>query len=201
MRNHLRQRFGADVGVGFPSRQLLQEFDRGVIAVGRLAFQAAADDRAQGFGNRGVNVGSRARLLARALHEAGDGGVGLVGSFSGEQFVEDQADAENVGALVERAAQSLLGRHVFQRADDGAGLGHAGIAERARQAEVHHHDAAVLVAHDVLRLQVAMDHAFGMSGVERAADLLHDRDGFLRRELSRRGAIECAGPRRQRTPC
>ena len=27
MRNHLRQRFGADVGVGFPSRQLLQQFN------------------------------------------------------------------------------------------------------------------------------------------------------------------------------
>ncbi len=29
-----------------------------------------------------------------------------------------------------------------------------------------------------------MDHAFGMSGVERAADLLHHRDCFLGRELS-----------------
>ena len=150
-----------------------------MIAVGGLALQAAADDCAQGAGNRGFDVGSRACLLARTLHEAGDGGVGLVGSFSGKQFVEDQADAENVGALVERAAQSLLGRHVFHGADDGAGLGQAGIAKRARQAEVHHHDAAVLVAHDVLGLQVAMDHAFGMGGVERAADLLHHRDGVL----------------------
>ena len=29
-----------------------------------------------------------------------------------------------------------------------------------------------------------MDDAFGMGGVKRAADLLHHRDGFLRRELS-----------------
>ena len=72
--------------------------------------------------------------------------------FSGEQFVEDQADAENVGALVKRAAQGLLGRHVFERADDSAGLSQPGFAERARQAEVHHHDPAVLVAHDVLGL-------------------------------------------------
>ena len=93
----------------------------------RLARSTArVNDRAQGSGNGGVDVGSRACLLARAFHEAGDGGVGRVGSFSGEQLVEDQADAENVGALVERTAQSLLGRHVFERADDVACLGHAG---------------------------------------------------------------------------
>src|ERR1035438_1962551 len=184
MRNHLRQLLNADVRVGFPGRQLLQQFDGGVIAVGGLALQATADDRAQGFGNGGIDVGSRLRVLAGALHQAGDGSVGLVGSLSGDQLKEDQTDAENIGALVQRTAQRLLGRHVFERADDGAGLSHAGIAERASQPEVHDHDAAMLVAHDVLRLQVAVNHAFGMGGVESAADLLNHRDRILGRELS-----------------
>jgi hypothetical protein len=153
------------------------------------------------LGTEESTIGSRLRLFARALHEAGDGRVGLIGSFSGQQFEEDEADAENVGALIERAAQGLLGRHVFHGAHDGAGLGHAGFAERARQPEVHHHDAAVLVAHDVLRLQVAMNHAFGVGAVERAAHLLHHRDGVFRRELTARGAEWCADPRRRRIPC
>ncbi len=58
MRNHLRQRFDADVGVGFPCRQLLQQFDGGMVTIGRLALQAAADDRAEGSGNGGIDVRS-----------------------------------------------------------------------------------------------------------------------------------------------
>ncbi len=87
--NHLRKRFYADVGVGFPGGQLLQEFDGGVIAIVRLALEAAANDGAQGLRNRSIDVGGRLRLLARALHEAGDGGVSFVGRFAGKQLEEN----------------------------------------------------------------------------------------------------------------
>ena len=36
---------------------------------------------------------------------------------------------------------------------------HAVAFQRARQSEIHHQDAAVLVPHHVLRLQVAVNHA------------------------------------------
>ena len=40
------------------------------------------------------------------------------------------------------------------------------------------------VAHDVLRLQIAMNHAFGMGRVQCTAYLLNDRNGVFGRELS-----------------
>jgi len=56
--------------------------------------------------------------------------------------------------------------------DHHAGLGKAVAALRARQAKIHHHDAALLVAHDVAGLQVAVDHAFGMCCLQARKNLL-----------------------------
>ena len=91
--------------------------------------------------------------------------------------------SEQVGALIQFLAQRLLGRHIFHGADQSAALGHAVAAKRARQAEIHDQDAAGLVAHDVLRLQIAVDDAYAVRGFQRAADLLHDVDGFFGIEL------------------
>src|ERR1700721_154344 len=41
----------------------------------------------------------------------------------------------------------------------------------------------MFVAHDVLRLQIAMDDALGMGAIEGATDLLHHRNGIFRREF------------------
>jgi hypothetical protein len=53
----------------------------------------------------------------------------------------------------------------------------------ACQAEVHDQNSSRLVAHDVLRLQVAMDDSHAVRSFEGSADLLHDLDSFLGREL------------------
>ncbi len=55
--------------------------------------------------------------------------------------------------------------------------------QSAGQTEVHHQNAAALVAHDVLRLQVAMNNAHAVGGFESPADLLHDFHRFRRRKL------------------
>ena len=47
-------------------------------------------------------------------------------------------------------------------------------ADGARQTEIHDQDAAGLVAHDVLRFQIAVNHAHAVSGFQRAAHLLND---------------------------
>ena len=46
--------------------------------------------------------------------------------------------------------------------------------DRARQAEIHNDDAAMSIAHDVLRLQIAVQDADVMRRFERAADLRED---------------------------
>src|SRR5438132_1392921 len=63
-----------------------------------------------------------------------------------------------------------------------APLGNAGL--RPRPAEVHDQNAAGLIAHDVLRLQVTMNDPDAVRGLQRTADLLHDLDRFLGGELS-----------------
>ena len=87
-------------------------------------------------------------------------------------------DAEKVRARVQRLPLRLFGRHVVWRADQRAGLRHAGREHRARDAEVHHVGAAAFVQHDVLRLQVAMDHTFGVRSFQRSTDLGHDVGRF-----------------------
>src|SRR2546427_5142891 len=119
-----------------------------------------------------------------ALQQAGHDTVGFVRHFAGKQFVEDQAEGKKVRALIEFLAERLLRRHVVHGSDERAGLGHAVAFERARQAEVHDQNAAGLIAHDVLRLQVTMNDPYAVRGFERTADLLHDLDRFLGGELS-----------------
>ena len=78
-------------------------------------------------------------------------------------------------------ALDLLGRHVRGRAEHLAGGGHALHVDQLRDAEVGQLHAAVLVQQHVLGLDVAVDHALGVRGAERARDL--DRDA--RRDLGR----------------
>ena len=53
-----------------------------------------------------------------------------------------------------------------------------------RQAEVGDLHPALLVQQDVLRLDVAVDHAVVVGVLQRLADLRHDGQGFLGRELA-----------------
>ena len=77
-------------------------------------------------------------------------------------------------------AHHLLRRHVIRRADQRAGVGHARANLRgARDAEIHHDHPAALVHHDVLRLQVAVHHSFGVRRIQRRASLVNDVGAFL----------------------
>src|SRR5260370_36762969 len=52
-----------------------------------------------------------------------------------------------------------------------------------RDAEVHHVDAILRVQHDVLRFQIAVNHASGVCGFERAANLGDDSNGLFGRKF------------------
>src|SRR3712207_3964206 len=80
--------------------------------------------------------------------------------FAGSEFVEDDAQAEQVRPRVELLAGGLLGRHVQRRAGDEAGARQPQVLRRAGQAEVGQLDPlAGLLEQDVARLDVAMDQA------------------------------------------
>ena len=94
-----------------------------------------------------------------------------VGRLAGEHLVGHRAERVLIGPRVDVAvAGGLLRAHVVRRAEREAGLGDAsatGLGYGQRDAEVGDHRLARL-EQDVLRLEVAMDHAPGVGVVERA---------------------------------
>ena len=97
----------------------------------------------------------------------------------GQQLVEDHAEREDVGALVDPAAVARLGRHVLRRAGDDP-FSRGGRRQRhrpgrsrrrlgvTRDAEVEDLDLPVAGQHQVLGLDVAVDHAVGVGRAHRA---------------------------------
>ena len=120
------------------------------------------------------------KLLARERHAAG------------QELVEDRPQSVDVGAGVdvEIVQLRLLGRHVFQRADERADLGvdapigqpRAGGLGDAEVDHLGHRPAVVEGDQDVRRLQVAVDHALLVGVLHRLADRDEQRQPLARRE-------------------
>ena len=119
------------------------------------------------------------------------------GPLAGEQLVEHDARAVNVGPDVDpvRLAARLLGRHVGRRAQHLPVLGHDGFLGLALgQAEVHQVRLALGIEQDVGGLDVAVDHAVAVGTVEGVAN---GRDQFRRfAERDRSAGFERAAQRR-----
>ncbi len=98
----------------------------------------------------------RDRLLAVFVDDR-HGVFGAVWLLAGEHLEQDDAEAVQVAAHIDRLRVALLRAHVVRRAEDGAGVGQI---ERQRgvlgQAKVDQRDAAVLTQHDVAGLQIPM---------------------------------------------
>ena len=115
--------------------------------------------------------------------------------LAGEHLEQHPAEGPDVGAPVDRLALGLLGRHVGGGAQDHPGqrsgggerrrVGRvaaspsAGDLQRLGQAEVEHLDLAIGGDHDVGRLEVAVDHAGLVGGLQRQGDLPRDGEGFV----------------------
>ena len=116
---------------------------------------------------------------------------------AGRHLVEHDAEREQVGARVELPAARLLGRHVRHRAQRRPRHRHSlamrglvrrrrlGPLDQLRQAEVEHLGLAARRHEDVRRLDVAVDDALGVRGVERVGDLHGER------QQRRRSAAVC----------
>ena len=118
--------------------------------------------------------------------------------LAGEHLEEHDAEGPDVGALVDRLAARLLGRHVGGRAEDHARLrcrvcASVGDCDRSAddaasarvagpglgEAEVEHLDLAVRRQLDVRGLEVAVDDALLVGFLERLGDLPRDRERLV----------------------
>jgi hypothetical protein len=123
------------------------------------------------------------------VDDAGDGGgeaVALERLIAAEHFVEDEADGEKIGASVVGLLQKDFRGHVGgSAAAGGHGLhalgGFVGIAApgAAGDAEVENLHPVAGGEHDVLGLDVAVDDAFFVSGLQAFATLRGDGEKFF----------------------
>ena len=107
------------------------------------------------------------------------------------ELVHHHAQRVDVAAAVDPVALAgaLLGAHVGRGTHHHAGLGLAGgealVVGDAGDAEVHHLHEVLLPLHgdqvDVVRLQVAVDDALAVRGLERVAHLHDHRPGHVQR--------------------
>ena len=109
-----------------------------------------------------------------------------------QHFVEHDAKGKDIRARIHEQASRLLGRHVGHRAENLAlqGLERAGdirahrgvVRDELGQAEVQDLHQPVAPDHHVLGLDVAMDDAERVGGLEPSRRLDHEIDGESRRQ-------------------
>src|SRR5207247_4134606 len=106
--------------------------------------------------------------------------------LAGEHLIQDRGEGVDVAARVDEAVPGRLFRaHVLRRAEGQARFREpraSGGGEGERDAEVRHYGLAVL-EQDVLRLDVAVDHAVAMRVIERTGDATGQSEPFLARQV------------------
>ncbi len=156
--------------------------------VGRVFGQQASDDALQARGEpvRGAPLRQARHGRVQVLAHDGVSLRGVEGQLAGEQLEQDHAQGVEVAPRVQCAPRRLLGRHVL-----GGPLDHAlgrelgGLAPRAllELGDPEVDDLHVVPVpplrgeEDVLGLEVPVEDALSVDGLQGAAELLGDEDG------------------------
>jgi hypothetical protein len=114
-----------------------------------------------------VHLVDRLRLVTKDGADRGCRTLPLERPLAGGHLVKDDAQAEDVGPLIDRLALGLLRRHVGRGSDHPAFSGHVHISggqlfillQQLGQSEVEDLGPPFLVEHDVAGLQIAVQHA------------------------------------------
>jgi hypothetical protein len=186
----------AATGVALQTLKIGAHVGSVLIAEVAIFFESFADDEFQAGRNAWIQM--RRRSGVQMKNEAADfAGAGAVErNSSGGHFVEDGAEGEEVGTGVNIAGPNLLGGHVRDGAENGAraremfgvygtsGKSFGGAGEIAREmdfgeSEIEDFGAAAFGDLDVGGLDVSMDDALGVGGVECVGEVNRDVEQAL----------------------
>jgi hypothetical protein len=177
---------GQDRQAGPEPGQVVRQGRRGRIAQRRIGLQALAQDPAQGgrdrpSGRRGAGRGGAMPARGSPVGEVQAAPQGEPQGAAQGEHVRGRAQG---GAL----AQALFGRHVGGGAVDPLGSGEGGVLRRDGQPEVAHIGGPCPVRaalqQDVGRLQVPVDEAQAVGGVDRAGHLDQDLDACVHAQVA-----------------
>ena len=135
----------------------------GLEPLGRFLGVQLVDNRAQPVGDFRIHFADGPGYVIAYALEDGHRRVGAEGRMAGTHRIQDAAETEQVGAVIDGLAAGLLGGHVLRRAGDDARLRQAGVVHGPRQPEVGElHPLHTVFQQDVRRLDVAVDQSLSM---------------------------------------
>ncbi len=156
-------------------------FEKGVahLLAGLEAFvgifsQSFANDPVDAPRKSGIDERRRHRIFVHDLIEDGRD-ISPKGFFASHKLVENRAQREDVGAMVNLFARHLFGSHVAGCAHHQAGLRERRILDLG-YAKIQDLDDALLSHHEIGRLQIAVNYAASVSKTDPSRNLVGPRD-------------------------
>ncbi|MPM24081.1 hypothetical protein SDC9_70562 [bioreactor metagenome] len=166
--------------------QVRAHFVCALIAAVEVLIQRAHHNVVERGRNLRVEVGGGLRYVADVLERYGNGVVTLKRNVPGQHFVEHDARGIQVAPLGNGLTFRLLGGKVMYGTQHRrTRKGNCVCVHFARNAKVHELDFAALHNDDVLGLDVPVDNARVVGGVQRVEHLHHERY----RDARRHGAV------------
>jgi hypothetical protein len=169
--------------------QEVGDFDRRGVPIGGVFGVEFRNDRAKPFRNLRDDLADRSGRVFRQAFQDGEQGRGSKRRPAAARGVEHAPEAEEVGPLVDRPEEGLLGGHVHRRPGDQTRLREGGVVDQAGQTKVGDLDPPrPFLQHDVAWLDVAVNEPRRVGSGQAVGDLLADAKHV--RQVERPGLVE-----------
>ncbi len=161
-----------------------QDFAGGLIAKLGVALEAVHDNARHPIRQIRIDKFRIFWFFLDALVHHLPGRFSRKGKIARHHFIEHEAEGVKIAALIDLSAFDLLRGHVTGRTDESAAARHAHFCgfKRSGKAEIGNVDLIFFSDEDVVRFEIAMNDAFGMSGVECFTELPDELEAAVERK-------------------
>jgi len=186
------------IGVALEALEISAQLGGGLATDVAIFFEAFEDDLFEFGGDFVMYAGRRNGSAIEDVAEDDPGSFAAKGSDTGGHFVQHDTEGKEVGTRIERFAADLFRGHISDRANgaartgkellvDGAGFALCdrggtrgiGICGYFREAEIENFGVAEFGDKDIGGLDVAMNDAAGVSGLEAGGDVDGNVEEFI----------------------